>query len=95
MQPNQSHTAPSRKDKQKFYYFSNLFSTILGGECKNIVSQDGKHRMCCARRHNPYNITKEKILVFSIVPFLNLNDVSTKIFIYLCETESVNKLNLK
>ena len=95
MQHSHSRTALYRKDKQKFYYFSNLFSTILGGECKNIASQDGKHRMCCARRHNPYNITKEKILVFYIVPFLNLNDVSTKIFIYLCETESVNKLNLK
>ena len=55
MQPNQSRTALYRKDKQKFYYFSNLFSTILGGECKNVALQEGKHRMCYACRHNPYN----------------------------------------
>ena len=95
MQRTYSRTALYRKDKQKFYYFSNLFSTILGCECKIVALQEGKLVLCYACRHNSYNIAKEKILVFSIVPFLNLNDVSTKIFIYLCETESVNKLNLK
>ena len=59
MQPNQSHTAPSRKDKQKFYYFSNQPSTILGGECKIVALQEGKLILCYACRHNPYNSQRE------------------------------------
>ena len=59
MQHTYSRTALYRKDKQKFYYFSNLFSTILGCECKIVALQEGKLILCYACRHNPYNSQRE------------------------------------
>lgn len=71
MQHTYSRTALYRKDKQKFYYFSNLFSTILGGECKIVALQEGKLILCYACRHNPYNSQREDFAFFYLA-FLKL-----------------------